>query len=408
VQHACVPVVLAGRDVIGIAQTGSGKTAAFALPCLQRLSCDPYGVYALVLTPTRELALQIGEQFLALAAGFALRVCVSIGGEDFSRQAASLSRRPHVVVATPGRLREQMEAHQDARAAFGRVAMLVLDEADRLLEPSFEPELAVVLASLPPRRQTLLFSATLTPAVCALQRLTGGATFRFAAQEGLSLPQGLRQQMLLTPAKVKEVYLAHVLGEQQLRASRVRSVLLFASTVRSCQLLADMMRMLGCKPVVLHSAMPQRARAAALHRFRAGAASLLVATDVAARGLDVPAVDLVINADVPATPADYIHRCGRTARAGRAGVALTLVTQYDVQRVSNIEQHTGTQMEPLPLEEAEVLKGLTSVMAARRQAALHLAEPGGFDEKLTELRRNRQAGALRRAAGIAAAAEAAA
>ena len=395
VQRACIPAALAGRDCIGIAHTGSGKTAAFALPLLQHLAAEPYGVFALVMTPTRELAVQIGEQFRALSAGFTLRVAVCVGGEDAGRQMAALSRKPHVVIATPGRLRDQVENHEGVREALRRVAALVFDEADRLLDASFEPELAALLGVLPPRRQTLLFSATLTPAVAALQRLTGAAAFRFAAYEALSLPPSLRQEMLLVPAKVKEVYLAYLLGAERLEAARVRSALVFAGTVRGTQLLGEMLRELGAAPAVLHSAMAQKARVAALQRFRSGAATLLVATDVASRGLDIPTVDLVLNFDVPSEPSDYVHRCGRTARAGRGGRALTFVTQFDIERVTSIEAHTGQKLEPLEVPERDVLRGMTAVLAARRVATMQLAQPGGFDEKLAAQRKARAAGNAR-------------
>ena len=390
---------------MGIAQTGSGKTAAFALPLLQRLAVEPYGVHTLVLTPTRELALQIGEQFVALASGFSLRCSVLIGGQDFSTQAQALVGRPHVVVATPGRLREQLDAHGAAAASLSRLAALVLDEADRLLEATFEGDLAVILAALPRQRQTLLFSATLTPAVCELQRLTRSRALLFAVTQGLSLAPGLEQRFVLVPAKVREVYLAHLLAPETRQALRLRSVLVFVATVRECQLLGDTLALLGARPALLHSAMRQRDRAAALTAFRAGTATLLVATDVASRGLDVPSVDAVIHADVPASPADYIHRCGRTARAGRAGTSIAVVTQYDVQRVQLIEQHTGSTWQALPLDEAAVLKALKRVMDARRQARLNLTQPGGFDERLLELRRMRRRGQDRRAAGLSAAAE---
>lgn len=172
VQRGCIPAILAGRDVVGVAATGSGKTAAFALPLLQRLQRDPYGVHTLVLTPTRELAFQLADQFIALAAGTATRVETVVGGLDAHAQARALAARPHVVVATPGRLAQLLDEHADVRAAFGRTAALVLDEADRLLAASFGEELATVAAALPRAgagRQTLLFSATLTPSVATMR-----------------------------------------------------------------------------------------------------------------------------------------------------------------------------------------------------------------------------------------------
>lgn len=170
VQAACIPKVMAGSDVIGTAQTGSGKTAAFALPILQLLAEDPYGIFALVLTPTRELAFQICDQFVAFGAGMTLHVLVVVGGEDMRRQASALARRPHVVVGTPGRLVDHLRSDPGLSAALRRVRFLVLDEADRLLEPAMEPELEAISEALPRQgRQTLLFSATITRGIAALQ-----------------------------------------------------------------------------------------------------------------------------------------------------------------------------------------------------------------------------------------------
>lgn len=396
VQHACVPAVLAGRDCIGIAETGSGKTAAFALPVLQRLAVNPYGVYCLVLTPTRELAVQIGEQFVALAAGFPLRCCVAVGGEDKTRQAGDIARRPHVLVATPGRLRDHLQGSGETAAALCRAAVVVLDEADRLLEPSFETELAVILRAVPPSRQTLLLSATLTPAVAALQRLTGAQAFRFGEGAGPPrLPPGLAHRLLLVPAKVKEAYLVYLVDPERLRARGCAQAILFVATVRGAQLLGETLKELGARPAVLHGALAQAQRRAALARFRGGAAQLLVATDVASRGLDVPQVDLVIHVDVPSAADDYVHRCGRTARAGRKGTALSLVTQYDAGRVAAIEAATGARLAPLDdaeVDERDVLRGLRAVGDARRAAQLRLAEPGGFDDQLKARRTGRREG----------------
>lgn len=370
VQRGCIPAVLAGRDVIGTAQTGSGKTAAFALPILHRLAKDPYGVFALVLTPTRELAVQLAEQFRAFGAGMSLRDCVVIGGVEQQSQAKQLARRPHVVVATPGRLAELIETDAGLRKGFANTRFLVLDEADRLLDPSFEGPLRSILAALPPDgRQTLLFSATMTQALVKLQseRLEGAHVFK--AYEGLKTADRLRQEYVFVPAKVKEVYLYHLL-QSVAPARKVRSAIVFAGTCRSCQLLALLLRELDLPCAELHSGKSQRDRLSALAAFKSEAVPLLVATDVASRGLDIPAVDLVVHFDLPVAARDYVHRSGRTARAGRPGWSLAFVTQYDVELVHAIESLMGHQLSPHEMPENEVLKGITRVYAARKRAAL--------------------------------------
>jgi ATP-dependent RNA helicase DDX49/DBP8 len=373
VQQGCIPAILNGHDVIGVAHTGSGKTAAFALPILQRLSRDPYGVFALVLTPTRELAFQIADQFRALGAGTNVRDCVIVGGLDPQPQAKELARRPHVVIATPGRLRQLLEEDADLARGFARAAFLVLDEADRLLEPSFEPELAVVLQRLPAKRQTLLFSATMTRSLVELQTSLLPNAYHFQAYTGLQTTgSNLKEQFLLVPAKVKEVYLAHLL--ESLEERSVRSAIVFVGTCRGCALLAALLEELGLPATALHSHLPQRRRMASLNRFKGGAVPVLLATDVASRGLDIPTVDLVINFDLPTLARDYVHRVGRTARAGRRGWSLSFVSQHDVELVQRIEALTGSTMDKYELEEGEVLKGITKVYAARRVATMRIAE----------------------------------
>jgi len=373
VQQGCIPAILSGRDVIGIAHTGSGKTAAFALPILQRLSRDPYGVFALVLTPTRELAFQIADQFRALGAGMTLRDAVVVGGLDMQTQAKELSSRPHVVIATPGRLRGLFDLDASLARGFARAAFLVLDEADRLLEPSFESDLAVILETLPEERQTLLFSATMTKTLVALQSALLRDAYHFEAYQGLQTAgANLKEQYLLLPAKVKEVYLAHLL--KTLEDHKVRSVIVFAGTCRGCALLAALLEELSIPAAALHSHLPQRRRMTALDRFKGGAVPILLATDVASRGLDIPTVDLVINFDLPSLARDYVHRVGRTARAGRQGWSLSFVSQYDVDLVQRIEKLVGKKMEKFAVDEAEALKGITQVYAARRAATLKVAD----------------------------------
>lgn len=384
VQRGCIPPILKGRDVIGTAQTGTGKTAAFALPILQLLGNDPYGIFCLCLTPTRELATQISDQFVAFSAGMTLRCQVIVGGEDIRTQGSALMTRPHIVVATPGRLMEHFMYDASLSKAFAKLRFLVLDEADRLLDPGFEAELRIIMHNIPSsRRQTLLFSATITRSISALQEVTMKKALHFEAFEGLKVVERCEQEYCFVPAKVKEVYLVHLLSKAA--EWGVRSIIVFAGTVHTCQLLQETLTMLGIECVALHAVKKQRHRTASLARFKSGEVNILVATDVASRGLDIPTVDMVINHDVPAVPRDYVHRVGRTARAGRGGRAITLVSQYDISLVHQIEDITGIQMSEVPdLSEAEVLKDISRVFAARRGAKMKMGESGGFDDQLRE------------------------
>ncbi|BDA51188.1 DEAD-box ATP-dependent RNA helicase 36 [Coccomyxa sp. Obi] len=383
VQRGCIPAILQGKDVLGTAHTGSGKTAAFALPILQRLAREPYGVFALVLTPTRELAMQLADQFRALGSGMSLTDAVVIGGLDMQAQAKALAARPHIVVATPGRLRDLLTADADLAEGFRRAAFLVLDEADRLLEPTFESELRVIAAALPAERQTLLFSATLTRSLATLQASSLRDAFLFQAYEGLETAKTLREDYIFIPAKVRELYLVHML--ESLGERKLRSCMVFCATCRGCHMLALLLAELGVPSVALHSHLTQGRRLAALHRFKSGGVPILLATDVASRGLDIPTVDLVINYELPSLPRDYVHRVGRTARAGRGGWALSLVTQYDVDLVQHIESLIGHQLAEFTLDEAQVLKGISRVYAAKRVVAVKALEDESRDDKYRQL-----------------------
>eukprot|EP00249_Psilotum_nudum_P020054 c27539_g1_i1 orf=487-1929(-) len=377
VQYNCVPQILMGKDVLGIAQTGSGKTAAFALPILQTLAANLYGVFALVLTPTRELAFQLSDQFKALGSGLHLRCAVVVGGLDMIEQARLLMQRPHVVVATPGRITDLLSNDPDIVTVFQRLKFLVLDEADRVLDVSFEDELRTILFNLPSERQTLLFSATMTAELKALHKLSGDKAFIFEAYEGLKTVDQLQQQYIFVPANVKDVYLAHVMSSMEER--NICSAIIFASTCRTCHLLILMLEELGIGGVALHSLKTQQQRLSALNCFKSGQAHVLIATDVASRGLDIPTVDLVVNYDIPRFARDYIHRVGRTARAGRGGCAVSLVTQFDVELVHNIEALIGTQLEEYEVDEDDVLQHITKVYKAKRIAGQKM-EDSGFEQ----------------------------
>lgn len=380
VQSNCVPPILQGRDVMGCAKTGSGKTAAFVLPVLQKLSEDPFGIFCLVLTPTRELAYQIAEQFRVLGKPLGLRDCIVVGGMDMVAQALELSNQPHVVVATPGRLADHIRS--SSTFSFSRIQFLILDEADRLLEQGctdFTSDLEVILGALPSRRQTLLFSATLTDTLQELKNIALNQPFFWESASETRTVEELDQRYILTPEKVKDAYLVHLI-QSFTDEHHDWSIIIFTNTCKNCQVLTMMLRQFNFPTISLHSMMKQKQRFANLAKFKASVFRILIATDVAARGLDIPTVQVVINHNTPGLPKIYIHRVGRTARAGRNGVSITLVTQYDIHLVHAIEENTQTKLKEFSVDEKEVHKILTQVNVTRRECELKL-EASDFDEK---------------------------
>ncbi|XP_053855403.1 probable ATP-dependent RNA helicase DDX49 [Vidua macroura] len=380
VQAACIPAVLQGRDCLGCAKTGSGKTAAFVLPVLQALAEDPYGIFCLVLTPTRELAYQIAEQFRVLGKPLGLKDCVVVGGLDMVAQALELARRPHVVIATPGRLADHLRS--SSTFSLGKVKFLVLDEADRLLEQGsadFSADLELILGAVPARRQTLLFSATLTATLSQLRALAANSPFFWEATSQVRTVEELEQRYLLVPEALKDAHLVHLVQSFQ-DQHEDWAIIIFTKTCKDCQVLNMMLRKFNFPSVALHSMMKQKQRFAALAKFKSSIFKILIATDVAARGLDIPAVQVVINHNTPGLPKIYIHRVGRTARAGRSGVAITLVTQYDIHLVHAIEEEIKLQLKEFCVQEQQVLDILTQVNVTRRECEIEL-EGMDFDEK---------------------------
>ncbi|KAF2656187.1 ATP-dependent RNA helicase DBP8 [Lophiostoma macrostomum CBS 122681] len=386
IQKACIPEILKGRDCIGGSRTGTGKTVAFAVPILQRWAQDPSGIYAVVITPTRELAIQIFEQFKAISAPQSLKPILITGGTDQREQAIQLASRPHVVIATPGRLAEHIRTSgEDTICGLRRVRFVVFDEADRLLAPgrgSMLPDLETCLSALPTpkERQTLLFTATVTDEVLALkEQPRQGRLPIYVCEvdtEKLAIPLKLQQKYIQAPVTHKECYL-HVLLSTP--ANLKKSIIIFCNRTNTATLLEYMLRLLEHRVTALHSGLRQPDRVANLARFRAQAARILVATDVAARGLDIPEVALVINYDIPRDPDDYIHRVGRTARAGRVGTSVTLVGQRDVDLIHAIEERVGNDMEEYDEEgvsiEGRVIRdALKPVTEKKREAMLQIEE----------------------------------
>ncbi|XP_035508916.1 probable ATP-dependent RNA helicase DDX49 [Morone saxatilis] len=380
VQEHCMPAILQGRDCMGCAKTGSGKTAAFVLPVLQKLSEDPYGIFCLVLTPTRELAYQIAEQFRVLGKPLGLKDCIVVGGMDMVSQALELSNQPHVVVATPGRLADHIRSSNTF--SMSKIQFLIMDEADRLLEQGctdFTKDLETIMGILPAKRQTLLFSATLTDTLQELKKIAMNQPYFWESKSETRTVEELDQRYILTPEKVKDAYLVHLI-QTFTDQHDDWSIIIFTNTCKNCQIITMMLREFNFPTISLHSMMKQKQRFANLAKFKASVYKILIATDVAARGLDIPTVQVVINHNTPGIPKIYIHRVGRTARAGRNGVSITLVTQYDIHLVHSIEEQTQTKLKEYPVEEKEVLKILTQVNVTRRECEIKL-ESTDFDEK---------------------------
>ncbi|KNE59501.1 hypothetical protein AMAG_03774 [Allomyces macrogynus ATCC 38327] len=385
IQRACIRPILEGQNVIGNAKTGSGKTAAFALPIIQKLSEDPYGPFALVLTPTRELAFQIAEQFRALGTGINLREAVVVGGMDMMAQGLELEKRPHILIGTPGRIVDHLNSGTALK--LNRIKFLVLDEADRLLHPTFSADLEAIFEQLPKKRQTLLFSATMTKSI---EALIGDATsnlFVHRSSEKYEAADKLEQKFVFVPSSVKEAYLVHLLRND----FKDKSIIIFTSRCRTCALMLALIQNFGIRATALHSFMTQAERVASLAKFKSNVVDILLATDVGSRGLDIPKVQLVINFDVPACATDYIHRVGRTARAGRGGMALSVVCERDVDVILNIEAKMGAKLGKYEVDDDEVakLEFLNEVNIAKREALMHLEETGFGTKKEINMKKRR-------------------
>ncbi|KAB1260096.1 putative ATP-dependent RNA helicase DDX49 [Camelus dromedarius] len=330
--------------------------------------------------PRGELAYQIAEQFRVLGKPLGLKDCIIVGGMDMVAQALELSRKPHVVIATPGRLADHLRSSNTF--SIKKIRFLVMDEADRLLEQGctdFTVDLEAILAAVPAHRQTLLFSATLTDTLRELQGLATNQPFFWEAQAPVRTVEQLDQRYLLVPEKVKDAYLVHLIQNFQ-DEHEDWSIIIFTNTCKTCQILCMMLRKFNFPTVALHSMMKQKERFAALAKFKSSIYRILIATDVASRGLDIPTVQVVINHNTPGLPKIYIHRVGRTARAGRQGQAITLVTQYDIHLVHAIEEQIKKKLEEFSVEEAKVLQILTQVNVVRRECEIKL-EAANFDEK---------------------------
>ena len=336
IQVKAIPIALAGRDLIGCAATGTGKTAAFLLPVLQRLHARAgVGCRALILSPTRELALQIDEQALALGYHLGVSAVAVVGGMDMAPQERALRDGSAIVVATPGRLRDHMRYNY---VDLSGVEVLVLDEADRMLDMGFLPDIQRILAALPAARQTLLFSATMPATIRRLagEILRDPVTVTVDPQKPAT---GIAQSVCAVAQERKAALLSTLL-----RRADMDSVLVFVRRKADADRLARSVRHGGVEATSIHADRSQEDRLAALAGFRSGRFPVLIATDVASRGLDVTGISHVINFDVPRSSDDYIHRAGRTARAGAVGEVITFVSPDEEDRLGEIQRVLGSAL----------------------------------------------------------------
>lgn len=338
VQAGAIPEVLAGRDVVASAQTGTGKTAAFALPTLQRIADKSgRGPHALVVTPTRELAAQIDDVVKVVCQKTGQRAVIVMGGAKFDKQIAALEKGCDLLVATPGRLLDLMEHNHVSLAG---VEVLVLDEADRMLDMGFWPSVRRIMHALPEQHQTLLFSATIPPSIkSTIDAMLHEPAVVEISRVGETADTVEEHLCPVTQAQKPELLRA-LLDTGGASGDRPERVLVFCRTKHRVDDVSAMLKNAQVKVDVMHADRPQQARARALERFREGKVQVLVATDVMSRGIDVAGVDAVVNFDVPMDPEDYVHRIGRTGRAGATGHAYTFVAPDEISPLREIEYFT--------------------------------------------------------------------
>jgi ATP-dependent RNA helicase RhlE len=326
IQHKAIPIAIEGKDIIGIAQTGTGKTIAFGIPMIQRLT-QKRG-RGLVLVPTRELALQVNEALSKFTPAFKMKTVVLIGGESIYPQTQALRADPRIIIATPGRLIDHISQHH---IRLDDVEILVLDEADRMLDMGFAPQIERIIKLIPRERQTMLFSATIPASIIKIASSHMHLPVHTEIAPSGTAPEMISQELFIVRKDLKSRLLGELLKQYN------GSVLLFMRTKRGAGKITRFLRTYGHRIAEIHADRSLEQRKEALSGFKSGKYRILVATDIAARGIDVSGIELVINYDLPDDPENYVHRIGRTARAGREGHAITFATPDQGKDVRNIE-----------------------------------------------------------------------
>jgi ATP-independent RNA helicase DbpA len=362
IQAASIPALLAGKDLVGQSRTGSGKTAAFALPLLEKVAVERRVVAALVLCPTRELSAQVAREMRKLGRWRAgLRVLVLAGGEPLRGQVLALEKGAHIAVGTPGRVLDHVKR---GTLELGHLASVVLDEADRMLDMGFEDEMAAILDALPRSRQTVFFSATFPRSIEAMSRKYQSDPLRVTIEAEPEQATDIRQLLLIVEPDQKPKALRWALQQHA-----HESALVFANQKATVAELENALSRAGVSVACLHGDLEQHERDRVLAKFRNASTRVLIATDVAARGIDVENLDLVINYDLPLQPDVYVHRIGRTGRAGKTGLAISFASPREQPKIQAIQQRTGVALERVKLDALEPSE-LGPVEALERDAAM--------------------------------------
>ena len=341
IQHKCIPIGIEGKDLIGIAQTGTGKTLAFGIPMIQRLA--RYKGLGLVLLPTRELAIQVEEALQKIGGHIGLKTAVLIGGEPIIKQKRALSRNPHIIVATPGRLIDHLE-HGSVNLKLFKI--LILDEADRMLDMGFAPQINKILEKMPRERQTMLFSATMPADIVKIATHHMKLPVRVEVAPPGTAAEDVEQEIMIVPKESKKTLLETLLKKYS------GTILLFSRTKHGAKKICISLRNAGHSAAEIHSNRSLSQRISALEGFKSGKYRILVATDIAARGIDVKNIEVVINYDLPDQLEDYVHRIGRTGRAGKEGRAISFVSpqeQHDIPKLERLIRKTIRVTHPVGL-----------------------------------------------------------
>ncbi len=373
IQQKAIPPALSGEDIVGIAQTGTGKTGAFMIPALEKIK-EGGGLQVLVLCPTRELAQQVEEDARALSKGTSVRVASVVGGVSYGPQIDAFKNGFEVIAATPGRFIDHLQKNN---VRLEKIFMLILDEADRMLDMGFRPQLEEILKKTPKHRQTMLFSATMPNGVHALAlRISKEAVWVEVSRRG-STAEGIEEEVYSVRPERKPDLLLNLLSEPGWD-----QVLVFTRTKAGADVLLSRIEREGIRADVMHSDRQMKHRTRALDRFASGTVRVLVATDIAQRGLDVEGISHVVNYDVPLDPEDYVHRIGRTGRAGATGFAITFVTAGDLGALKTLEYHLERTLPRIHLKDFDYAGTPQSEEGGSSRRGRHSRAPRGTGSKL--------------------------